>query len=653
MMSSNNSESISPATLQQNPSEMQPHQVAAIQELESSIRAALETYSNVHRGSGHFSMVTTHLYEQARTIVLDHMGLDKAKWVLIFLSTPGAIAYKELFDKTEGGSYKMISGSDFGLSIGVSAMAVKKRFLPKGAPLQTGGGTTKMTSKDWIMWADAPDKFEAGTPAIINVIAFAKALLLMKQYGANIYKNAGNQNITADEILYSDELQAFSGHELMNKLRQTLIGRGVLVPTLHGQKPFINLDNSASTPTFEPIWEVFRKTWLLQGSICTEIVEEVKTIIANCMNAPKDVYDIIFTSNTTECINLLAESLSRETEPVILNTLLEHSSNDLPWRMVPGSELKRLSVNPDGFIDMNELENLLDEYNHKAMHGNKRIRLVAVSGASNVLGVCNDMKEISRIVHQYNAMLLVDGAQLAAHRRIDIQDCEIDYLAFSAHKVYAPFGCGALVVRKGLLNFNSEEQKKIQQFSSNNTAGIAALGKALILLQRIGMDLIREEEQVLATRALLGISKINGLKIHGINNPGSKRFAYKVGVIPFNFKNIMPNKTANLLAMQGGIGVRYGCHCAHLIVKRIHNITPFLEQVQRIIQILFPKFRFPGVVRVSFGIENTEADVDTLLQTLENSTTTKDKSHKYSRSEIEKFMEEFVKAASIRVYSQH
>lgn len=651
MVSSNNSKINSPATLQPKPVEFRQQQMAAINEVEQSIKTALETYSNVHRGSGHFSMATTHLYEQARNIVLDYMGLDKSKWVLIFLSTPISIAYKELLDKTDGNSYKVISGADFGLSLGVNAMAVKKKFLPRGAPLQTGGGTTKMTSKEWIMWADAPDKFEAGTPAIINVIAFAKALLLMKQYGANIFQNAVTQNITVDEVLYEDELQQFSGHELLDKLRQILIGRGVLVPTLHGQKPFINLDNSASTPTFTPIWEVFRKTWLLQGPFCNEIVEEVKTIIANSMNAPKNVYDIIFTSNTTESINLVADSLCRESEPVILNTLLEHSSNDLPWRMVRDSELKRLSVNTDGFIDMNELETLLDEYNHKAMHGNKRIRLVAVSGASNVLGVCNDMKEISRIVHQYGAMLLVDAAQLVAHRRIDIQECEIDYLAFSAHKVYAPFGCGALIVRKGLLNFNSEEQKKFQQFGTDNTSGIAAIGKALELLQRIGMDLIREEEEALTTLALQGMSKIDGLKIHGISNPESKRFAHKVGVIPFNFKNIMPNKTANRLAMQGGIGVRYGCHCAHLIVKRIHNITPFLEQVQRIIQILFPKFRFPGVVRVSFGIENTEADVDTLIQTLGNSNSGDNKSHNYSRSDIEKFMDKFIQEIYKRVYS--
>ncbi len=169
-------------------------------------------------------------------------------------------------------------------------------------------------------------------------------------------------------------------------------------------------------------------------------------------------YEVIFTSNATEAINLVAESLSREsedgTEPVLINTLLEHSSNDLPWRMLPGYSLIRLYVDDEGFMDLKELEKLLSDYNQNGQHGKKRIKLVAVSGASNVLGVCNSLEEISRIVHSYGARLLVDAAQLIAHRKVDMEACGIDYLAFSAHKVYAPFGCGVLVARKGLLDFS-------------------------------------------------------------------------------------------------------------------------------------------------------------------------------------------------------
>ena len=114
----------------------------------------------------------------------------------------------------------------------------------------------------------------------------------------------------------------------------------------------------------------------------------------------------------------------------------------------------RLNVDDEGFIDLKELETLLSAYNQENRHGDKRIRLVAVSGASNVLGIFNDLAEISRLVHQYGAHLLVDGAQMVAHRKVDMAALDLDYLVFSAHKVYAPFGSGVLAARKGLLKFS-------------------------------------------------------------------------------------------------------------------------------------------------------------------------------------------------------
>jgi selenocysteine lyase/cysteine desulfurase len=117
--------------------------------------------------------------------------------------------------------------------------------------------------------------------------------------------------------------------------------------------------------------------------------------------------------------------------------------------MVPRTSLIRLTVNADGFVDLNELETLLRTYNHEGIYGNKRIRLVALNGASNVLGVCNDIEAIGSIVHKYGAQLLVDAAQLIAHRKVDMEGSGIDYLAFSAHKIYAPFGCGVCRIGKG------------------------------------------------------------------------------------------------------------------------------------------------------------------------------------------------------------
>ena len=423
-------------------------------ELERGVHAALETYSNVHRGSGHNSIVSTYLYEKARDIVLEYLGLSKGRYAVIFCTPSREAALKALLKPND---YVSVSSRDTGLPLGIRALAVKRKALPKGTPFQTGGGTTRIISPDWVVWADTPDRFEAGTPAIVSVIAFAKALRLIRQNGNYIFIDPAGERLTASQIIYSDELEKYSGRELLDKLRQTLIGRGIKVPTTEGAKPFINLDNSASTPTFMPVWNAVRLTWRQPAQVQKEIVNEVRSLCSAFLGAPQAAYDVIFTSNTTEAINLAAESLSRDagkdTEPVVLNTLLEHSSNDLPWRKVSRHPLIRLAIDPDGFIDLIQLETILRSYNRDGEHGKKRITLVTVSGASNVLGTVNDLAEISRIVHIYGAQLLVDAAQLAAHRRVETEGWGIDYLAFSGHKVYAPFGCGALVVKKGLLKF--------------------------------------------------------------------------------------------------------------------------------------------------------------------------------------------------------
>jgi selenocysteine lyase/cysteine desulfurase len=144
----------------------------AYAELERSIQAALETYSNVHRGSGHNSLVSTHLYEQARDIVLEHLGLSNEQYVVIFCTPRRVEALKARLDPK---SYQVLSSQDIGLPLGVRALAVERKALPGGTPFQVGGGTARLVSPGWVIWARSPDKFEAGTPAIVNVIACAQA----------------------------------------------------------------------------------------------------------------------------------------------------------------------------------------------------------------------------------------------------------------------------------------------------------------------------------------------------------------------------------------------------------------------------------------------------------------------------------------------
>jgi selenocysteine lyase/cysteine desulfurase len=585
------------------------------EQLMEDLHEVLRTYSNVHRGSGHNSMVTTHLYEKARDIVLDYAGLDKKRHSVVFCSPYRAAVFTQLL---KPGTYTLLSSLETGLALGVRALIVKKKALPARIPYHTGGGTTRLYSDNWVIWANPPERYEAGTPAIVNVIAFAKALMVIRQHGKAVFQVIRMGPIPAREILYHGALEKFSGMELLRKVRQSLVGGDVLVPTEKGEKPFINFDNSASTPTFEPVWQTFSQTLLAPASAKQELVQEVKAICAGVLDAPPEDYEVIFTSNTTESIGLVAESLAQEnhgnTEPVVLNTLLEHSSNDLPWRTVPDHSILRLPTDKEGYWDLTELEQILADHNEKQLHGRKRITVVAVSGASNVLGLCNDLSETSRLAHRYGARLLVDGAQLVAHRKVRMKETGIDYLAFSAHKVYAPFGCGVLVVKKGILKLSEEKMSLARSSGEENAAGIAALGKSLQLLQRIGFDLIAAEEESMTRHLLRGMNAIPGLKIHGIKDPDSPAISQKVGVVVFDIKNMMSGSIAAKLAWQRGIGIRYGCHCAHLIVKFLSGFTPFMEQLQRMVVFLVPALTLQGFARVSIGLENTPADVDALLE---------------------------------------
>jgi selenocysteine lyase/cysteine desulfurase len=244
---------------------------------------------------------------------------------------------------------------------------------------------------------------------------------------------------------------------------------------------------------------------------------------------------------------------------------------------------------------------------------------------------------------------MVDAAQMVAHRKIEMGKWGIDYLAFSAHKVYAPFGTGILFARKGFLNFNPSELRQIQSYGEENTVGIAALGKSLLILKRIGMDVICEEEKTLTRHALNGLANIDGLTIYGVKDAESHLFSQRGGVIVFTMKGLMSDKVAKELAIRGGIGVRYGCHCAHILVKHILGVPPGLERFQRIIARLFRRLRFPGVARISFGIQNTERDIDNLIQIV-GKIAARNKTLK--QKETERQINDFVKAAAVKVYSE-
>ncbi|MFW9984544.1 MAG: aminotransferase class V-fold PLP-dependent enzyme [Candidatus Odinarchaeota archaeon] len=594
--------------------------IQASAELERSVYTALKTYSNVHRGSGHNSMVTTALFESARDIILECMNLDIAQYMVVFGSPMRLDSLEQHFDSTQ---IQRISSRDIGLPLGIGALAIKRKALPKGALLQMGGGTVNMVYPKSVIWTNPPARFEAGTPSIINAIALAKGLQLMRHFDRNSFEIHGSPISTAQEILDKDEFDGLSGKELLQKLRLSLVGHDIRVPTIEGEQAYSNLDNAASTPTFEPIWQVAKQILWQPNIVHRDVVSKVKKICAEFLDAPLNEYDVLFTSNTTEAINIVAQFLVRDQDdgstPVILTTLQEHNSNELPWRYITGATVRRVSIDDEGFLNLDELERMLREYNQLHRYGVQRIRIVAVSGASNVLGSIFNLQSISQIVHRYGARLLVDGAQVVAHRPISLSELNIDYFAFSGHKMYAPFGSGALIVKKEIINPHSEDISKIRISGEENVVGIATMGKAFLLLQRIGMDVIEEWERMLTHRMLQGLAQLSEVEIFGVKNLKSPRFSQRSGIIVISLKKVPHNLVAKELAELGGIGIRNGCFCAHLLVQRILRIHPVRIFAARIFLLVLPTLTnllLPGLIRISFGIENNENDVDHFIQTL-------------------------------------
>jgi selenocysteine lyase/cysteine desulfurase len=309
-------------------------------------------------------------------------------------------------------------------------------------------------------------------------------------------------------------------------------------------------------------------------------------------------------------------------------------------------------------VNLDELDQILKKYNLENAYGKKRIRIVAISGASNVLGTFNEIQAISEIVHKYGARILVDGAQLVAHRAVHIDQWGIDYFAFSGHKVYAPFGSGALLVRKELVCLDPAELQKINVSGEDNSRGIAALGKAITLLQRAGMDIIEEKERILVRMLLKGLSGIKGLEVYGMKDPDEGNFLQKGAIVSFSLKKVPHNLVARELAERGGIGIRFGCFCTHLLIKHLLKLPPALQVVQNLILTLVPRVSnlIPGLVRVSIGIENETIDIERFIMVLEEiihepNSKTRNSMVSSLQPETRKLMEEFCETRIQKVYA--
>lgn len=430
---------------------------------------------------------------------------------------------------------------------------------------------------------------------------------------------------------------------------------------------YVNLDNAATTTPFLAVTIELQKELDEYGSvhrgagdkskISTERYEEARESVHEFVNGKTDRHYSVFTPNTTIGMNQLAYFFANIKGKVMVSDI-EHSSSMLPWIFQEGRHQTNKQVSledtlngyteelngtilergkekvitygtkSDFTFDLNDIEKVLSRQRNKDKDG--RVKVLVVTGASNVTGYKPPIKELAELAHEYSAMIVVDGCQLLQHEQIDMQKQGIDFVVFSGHKMYAPFGSGAIVGDKRILdafwpyqmgggNFPYiTKDGKVLRYKTDqahdpgtpNFAGARALHYAIKELQTIGIDKISEYEHALVEYAFDEIEKISEVKLNvGRNSDGN----FDRSLITFNIEGMPHNLAAEVLNHEYGIGVRAGSYCVHEFSRRIHGITPerdaeIAEEVRN-----GKTANIPGSIRASFGMYNTFEDVDRFI----------------------------------------
>jgi selenocysteine lyase/cysteine desulfurase len=395
-----------------------------------------------------------------------------------------------------------------------------------------------------------------------------------------------------------------------------------LLPRLLGDDlPYVNLDNAASTPVMAEVWEAVEAfaPWYssvhrgsgYKSQAATAAFEAARGDVARFVGARRGD-DVVFVRNTTEAINVLAASLPARTR--VLTSPVEHHANMLPWRGRHDVRMLPFTRSPAGLLDATE----------RALRA-EPIDLIAVTGASNVTGEVWPLEALAALAHRHGAKLFVDAAQLAPHRPIDMAATGIDALAFSGHKLYAPFGAGALVGRlcagEPLLRGGGAirlvtlddvvwaDAPDRYEAGSPNVIGVVALAAACRRLRAAGMEAVAEHERRLAARLRAGLLTVPGLRLLSL----WPRVADRVSVATFTIDGHGDAELADALSARHAIAVRSGCFCAHPLMTRL------LDVPEATVARLHAEVRaggspeLPGAVRASLGIGNTADDVDRLV----------------------------------------
>ncbi len=392
------------------------------------------------------------------------------------------------------------------------------------------------------------------------------------------------------------------------------------VPLVNGGSvPYLNLDYAASTPALEEVAQAVEELlpWYssvhrgagFKSQVSTRLYEAARDAVSDFLHLPAS-HVAIFTRNTTDSINLLARSLPADAR--VLSFEGEHHANLLPWRARRHHVALPIPASPETALA--SIEAAL-----AARHDGPT--LVAVTAASNVTGEVWPIADVTRLAHGHGARVLVDAAQVVAHQELDIAGLDADYVAFSGHKMYAPFGAGVLAGRRdwleqgppGLLGGGAvrlvdraqvqwSELPDRQEAGSPNVVGAFALGVAARTLQSIGLHRVAAYEADLTARAAAKLAAVAGATL--LRSWDERR--PRVPVLSFTLPGLAPGLLATALSAEHAIGVRHGAFCAHPLMQHLAGADEEAGCSPGV----------PGAVRMSFGLGITAADLDRFFEAL-------------------------------------
>ena len=411
--------------------------------------------------------------------------------------------------------------------------------------------------------------------------------------------------------------------------RLELVGGGRQVPVLGGGTvPATFLDAAASAPALTGVRDVVDEflPWYSSvhrgagwtSQVSTHAYESSRRAVATFVGARADDV-VVFTRNTTDALNLLASAVP--SDGCVVTFGAEHHANLLPWRR---GRVTHLPV-PD---DPADLTTRLDE----ALADCPRERtLVAVTGASNVTGELWPVRALAAVARRHGARIVVDAAQLAPHAPVDMADDDVDWVVLSGHKLYAPYGAGALVGRQdwlearepylaggGAVAFVTLDDvawgrlPDRQEAGSPNVVGAVALAAACRILGTYGMDRIAEHEAELAEHARHGLAMIPGVRQLALWGPEHPR----IGVVTFDVDGWHHGHLATVLSAEHGVAVRDGCFCAHPLMLRLLDVPEPDAERMRADLLAGRHLDIPGAVRMSTSVATTTDDLDRALVAL-------------------------------------